>query len=813
MTFRIMDLCRGDGKGYINISISDEKGEWFTASAVASNGREIPCAVYDMAIPGEDIHVAMRNGNLTSLDERQIVVAVPLLDETTLVVYIYDNYSEKPIWSFPFVPLWSKVRSRLTYRMRPHEAARIRGIDQIRLEGQPYVFVNGIYPLDIQNKVCRFQAIIPYEKDVSYHAEVFGSNAEPIGQPPIVLEDNIVLSRTDSNDRLRELTFSVVLSTDDMTICIAVIPDNQPSKYGCFTCLLPSMTTSFLEAGRQLECHASVDPNYSEWFKKHRITAAEVRRQQEIVASWNNCPLISIVTPVFKPKPEYLQAMIDSVLAQSYGKFELLLINASGVCPEVDAVLNRIVDNRVRVFQIDNSGISGNTNFGIKHAVGDYIAFIDHDDVIEADALYRYVSKIRQNPKVDLLYCDEDHLRENEYFWPTFKPAFNPDLLYTHNYITHMLMISRYVLNQVELSSPAVDGAQDYDLTLKCSEYARAIENVPYMLYHWREHSDSTSVNMSSKPYAITAGRIALQSHFERMQIDVEVKDRQQSCAYRIEYKYTPKISIIIPTKDHIDLLRTCVDSILNRTKYDNYEIICVENNSIEDETFSFYEKLCNKEPKIRVIHWPGVGFNYSAICNFGAKYATSDILLFLNNDTEVIEENWMSAMVGRFLRKEVGIVGAKLCNYDGLVQHGGIWVVPGGCDYMNSNLSRYAAGYMNLLRFPSDCAAVTGACQMIRKKVFEDVGGFDEDLAVSFSDVDICLKAKKLGYLTVFEPDALLFHRESSSRGRDESDPKKLRRMETEKYIFFKRWSGLSRGYFMNINLNQYDGHFKISS
>jgi GT2 family glycosyltransferase len=767
---------------------------------------------------GEDPEIAARAGAVVqdqSMNARVFAVAVPLLDDTKLAVDMFDDpAAEQTVFSFPFSPLASKIKSRLLYRRHHNEAMQLRDIDQRRFSGQPYVYVTGIYCLTADAVTCRFHATVPYEAGARYEAFVVDAAGNSVGANMQMLEDCVVSDRHDRHSMLRELSYSVRLRGSDRTLCVNVVQHGAPAAQGCFACLWPSDVDGFTNGATEELRHASQDPQYPEWFERHRATPADVIRQRRRCSQWDNRPLISIVTPVFRTPAAYLRAMIASVLAQSYGRFELILVNVSGVYPAVDAVLAEFDDPRIRVIVAENLSISENTNVGIEAAEGDYLAFVDHDDTIEPDALYRYMSVVQEDPQTDLMYCDEDHLKTDHYEWPTFKPDFNPDLLYTHNYITHMLMVSRHALSQIELSGPEVAGAQDYDLTLKCSQVARSIHNVPYMLYHWREHANSTSVSIGSKPYAVEAGSIALHKHFERMGLDVAVHDRAVPCTYAVDYQsqQKPLISIIIPTKDHADMLSVCLESIVDKTAYDNYEIVCVENNSTDDATFEYYEEIQRRSQRIRVVTWPGQGFNYSAICNFGASQCKGDIMLFLNNDTEVINGDWLGSMVNFFGRPDVGVVGAKLYNYDGLVQHGGVLVVPGGLDYINQNFSENGTGYMNLLRFPSDMAAVTGACQMISRKVFDEVGGFDEDFAVSLNDVDICLKAKQHGYVTVFDPDASLYHRESSSRGRDDLDVRKLKRLENEKFRFFSAWPNLERGHFVNINLDQYNGHFKIA-
>lgn len=817
MNYRILDECRGNGKGYIKLLASGVSVDKLYASAVASNGRELVCAIYEMPRNGEDRDVAALHGADTGVygeDARLFVVAVPLLDGVDLSVRVFEGVSHgEPVFRFVFKPVESKIRSRLLYKRHPNRASQIRDIDQRRLSGQPFVYVTGIYYLTPTEVVCRFHATIPYEPDAKYEAFVVDASAHPVGTNLVVLEDSVVPDPHNPLLRLRELGYSIGLHGSDRTLCINVHRIGAPFSDGCFTCILPPEVDGFTRGATEELRYASQDPQYHQWFERHRATPSDIIRQRESCMSWENTPLVSIITPVFRTPESFLRAMIVSVLAQSYEHFELILVNASGVCPQVDRVLSEFHDSRIHVVTCENKSISENTNVGIAAAQGDYLAFVDHDDTIEPDALYRYMLTVREDPETDLLYCDEDHLRDGEYEWPIFKPDFNADLLYAQNYITHMLMVSSYALSRVELSGPEVNGAQDYDLTLKCSEVARSIHNVPYMLYHWREHSNSTSAGIESKSYAITGGAVAVKNHFKRVGLNVEVEERSVACTYKTspQLDVHPRVGIIIPTKDHVNLLSACVESVLAKTDYDNYDIICVENNSTSKETFSYYQDIQRLHKNVHVVTWPGTGFNYSAICNFGAAQSDADLLLFLNNDTEIINPDWLTSMVGFFERPEVGVVGAKLYNFDGLTQHAGIWVVPGRVDYMNLNFSKNGAGYMNLLQIPSDVAAVTGACQMVRRPLFEKIGGLDEELAVALNDVDLCLKADQQGYLVVFDPDANLYHHESSSRGHENRDVRTYKRFDQERYRFLDRWSGVERGRFMNINLNQYDGHFKI--
>ena len=807
-------FCRGEGRGYLELIFEDAANidtNRFIALAVLNDGETIPCPLYWP----DETETAWRN-SVT----RRAVLVFPLLDGAgmTLTVSYRDN-TEHALLSYPIDVFKSKIRSRLTYKLHADDAYAIRDIDQRLRPSGGRAEVTGIYDDGKGGCVLRLAATIPFRDGARYALTAFDRSGARLDLNSVTLEDAVVPASSDRSVQEHRMTFSLPLGEYHDVICLRVQSEDKPTD-GAFACLWPPMFDRIHNDCRNELRHASLDPGYDAWLRSHRATAADIERQRSVIAQWDEQPLVSLVCVVFRTPERYLRELLRSVLMQSYENFELVLVNVSGSdCVDVNSVLASIQDGRIRVITAENKSIADNTNVGIRECRGDYIAFVDHDDLIEPDALYRYVSVIREHPNVDLLYCDEDKLDDatGRYEWPVFKPAFNRDLLYSYNYITHMLMVSRRALERVGLSSSDVAGAQDYDLTLKCSEVAREIHNVPYMLYHWRKHAGKVE---SADSRATDSGRLALQRHFDRRGIDATVTASTASSGrYDVRYYFErqPKVSIVIPTKDHFDLLSTCLNSVFGRTSYDGeYEIIVIENNSTEPQTFAYYERLKREHDNVQVVRWQGKGFNYSAICNFGAKHTTGDILLFLNNDTEVISSDWLTSMVGFFTRPEVGVVGAKLLYRDGLVQHGGIWVSPGGCHYLNQRYGASENGYMGTLQCPSDCAAITGACQMIRRSVFEQIGGFNEELVVVLNDVDLCLHSNEAGYLTVFDADALLYHNEFSSRGHDELDPVKEARAVDEQMRFYARWNKQligDRGRYFNLNLDQYNGHFKIRS
>ena len=395
-------------------------------------------------------------------------------------------------------------------------------------------------------------------------------------------------------------------------------------------------------------------------------------------------PLISILVPVYRTPIPFLADMIDSVRAQTYGNWELCIANADPSCREVGDYLRTVCaeEPRIKVKDVpENEGIAQNTNAALSIASGEYIGFLDHDDLLTADALYEMVKCMNEREDVEVLYSDEDKITSDsrEYFAPHFKPDFNLDLLRSNNYFCHFVVAKKELILQVGAFRGAFNGAQDYDLVLRLVEQAKAVGHVPRILYHWRVHKASTADNPMSKMYAYDAGKRAIEEHLKRCGQEAEVSHTKDLGFYRVKYalRERPLVSILIPNKDQADTLGQCIRSIREKTGYSNYEIIVIENNSVEEETFSYYEEL-QKDEQVRVVYWKDE-FNYSAINNFGAGYARGEYLLFLNNDIEVIDADWLEELLANCEREEVGIVGAKLYYPDDTVQHAGIVVGIGG--------------------------------------------------------------------------------------------------------------------------------------
>ncbi len=555
-------------------------------------------------------------------------------------------------------------------------------------------------------------------------------------------------------------------------------------------------------------------------------TPEQTERQKN--TKFDNMVKISILVPLYNTPINFLDEMLMSVVNQTYQNWELCLADGSdkehdyvGIrCQEYLAKDKRIVYKKLAV----NEGISGNTNECYAMATGEYIGLFDHDDVLHPAALYEYVKVINEQG-ADYIYCDETTFKGdsiNNMITLHFKPDFAPDNLRANNYICHFSVFSRKLLEGTELFRSGFDGSQDHDMILRLTANAKKVVHVPKLLYYWRSHKASTASDISAKPYAIAAAKGAVADHLTRCGFkNFAIKStRAFDTIFEIRYEIQSedKISILIPNKDHIEDLRRCIDSIQARSTYENYEIVIIENNSENKETFDYYQTL-EKQDKITVVTYKGE-FNYSRINNFGAGYANGKYLLLLNNDTQVISMNWLEAMLMYAQRPDVGAVGAKLYYGDRTIQHAG--VVVGLGEHRTAGHTHYKInydnlGYMGKLCYAQNVSAVTGACMMVKKSIYDALGGLDETFAVALNDVDFCLRIREKGYLNVFTPFAELYHFESASRGIDVVDETKAKRYEEESALFRERWKELlAKGdpyYNRNFSLDHSDYSLRVDT
>ena len=488
--------------------------------------------------------------------------------------------------------------------------------------------------------------------------------------------------------------------------------------------------------------------------------------------------------------------MIDSIIEQTYPNWELCIADGSPKGHSVEKILKKYAeaDSRIRYKVLgENLGIAGNTNAAMDMATGDFIVLADHDDRMTPDALFECAKAINENPETDVIYSDEDKLDMDggALFDPHFKPDFNPDLLTSVNYICHLFVVKKLLVTWVGGFRQEFDGAQDYDFIFRCTERAKRIHHIPKVLYHWRCHQDSTASNPESKLYAFEAGSRAIMAHYDRMGIPAEKVEKGVDYGiYHTTFRIPgePLVSVIIPNKDHTVDLDNCIRPMITKGTYKNLEFIVVENNSTDPKTFEYYEKIQKEFPQVHVVRWERE-FNYSAINNFGVKYAKGSYLLFMNNDIELIAENFVEEMLGFCQREEVGAVGARLLYEDDTIQHAGVVVGFGGiAGHTFIGLHKAENSYFHRAMCAQDYSAVTAACMMSKKSVFEKAGGFSEELAVAFNDIDYCMKVRAQDKLVVYAPYAVLHHYESKSRGLEDT-PEKIARFNREIATFAKKW------------------------
>lgn len=519
------------------------------------------------------------------------------------------------------------------------------------------------------------------------------------------------------------------------------------------------------------------------------------RREQEENAQFPKDIKFSVLVPLYNTPDSFLKAMIESVQAQTYKNWELCLADGSDSEHSfVGEICKKYADGdrRIKYEKLErNLGISENTNACIRMATGEYIALFDHDDLLHPSALYEVMRAICEHG-ADFIYTDENTFSEEprDAYNPHFKPDFSPDTLRSYNYICHLSAFSRELLDSVGYFRSEYDGSQDYDLILRLTEKAKKVFHIRKILYYWRAHKNSVAQDVGAKPYTVTAAKKALAAHLERCGLKGEVLDSSVPTTYHIKYEIdgNPLISVIIPNKDHTDDLEVCLKSLYEKSSYKNFEVIIVENNSTEKETFEYYEAIAQKHGNVKIVKWEG-NFNYSAINNFGVNYANGEFILLLNNDVEIINGSCLEEMLMFAQRKDVGAVGAKLYYSDDTVQHAGVILGLGGtAGHAHKHFGRSHPGYMARASIAQNLSACTAACLMMRRDVFDEVGGLDESFEVAFNDVDLCMKIRKKGYLVVFTPYAELYHYESKSRGND-STPEKLERFRGEIDRFKEKW------------------------
>lgn len=584
--------------------------------------------------------------------------------------------------------------------------------------------------------------------------------------------------------------------------------------------------------------------SYQKWYQSHCATSEEIARQRKEIIKWKNVPKISVLMPINQISEEYFRQTLESVQEQSLDNWELCIIDLTQTPFEenkIEAIASSYAscDERIKYKHVEHGERTKEKIACIFAGIsGDYIALVRQGDLLAPNAFYEvamavcspkrirqsgihwesYLEKLEKNTIFqakecgipEFIYTDEDKIKADtsEHCEPYFKPDFSIDLLRSYNYISHLCVIRKTLFEDVGMFVGEFGAEQEYDFIFKCVEKAKRIVHIPKILYHCRMQGELYLENQNRNEYDSNNGRKVVEAHLKRMNVLAEVKQTENVGVYRIKYKSkgTPIVSILIPNKDEVEALKKCLDSIV-KTTYSNLEIIVIENNSILEETFAFYKKLetdgmtnaKGENISVKVVTWKIKGsFNYSAINNYGASFAKGEYLVLLNNDVEILTADWLEEMLGICQRPEVAIVGARLFYPDDSIQHAGIVVGIGGhargvAANMLTGFQRIHEGYLHKATIQANYSAVTAAFMMIRKSVFDEVGTFTEQLAVAFNDVDLCLKARRLGYEIVYNPYVEAYHYESKSRGQEDSE-EKVRRFQTEIEYMRTEWNDILR-------------------
>lgn len=775
-------ICRGDGKIYAKLTLSDcPNPSNIELSSFLEDGNPIPA---DFSV----IDSSLEKGMLS----KTLVVTLPLFTSgsVTLVFSHDDDESHFIRLSIPMVK--AKWDSRFSYRFRKYLCEQIRDFDNnSAYERINFKFIDSIR--DGNSNIVRFNIWMPDRPETDVVFKYYDEASRMFDAQTTLLDDEKHHSSLSEELKIHEMTFSASIPTSISSFCLSAIDNKNHDLFGFYT--LEQHAFDLLKTnGDSMLCNAQVDSSYESWFLARKANPRELKKQRDIVFPIH--PTFSIIVPLYNTPLDVFSSMIDSVTSQSYVNWELVLVNSTPENNELNALIQRrqATDSRIIVITLErNLGITENTNQGMIAASGDFVCFLDHDDCLEPDALFEYCKAVNDNPESDLLYCDEDKIHEDEsHSDPFFKPDLNIDLLRSNNYICHFLCVRKAVLDTIPLATSEYDGAQDHNLILRVVEKARTVTHIPRILYHWRITDNSTASSADTKPYANQAGIRAVQEHLDRLNIPAKVALSRRPFTYDVEYLLAdePLVSIIIPNKDNAKMLEACIQSIIDKSTYSNFEIVIIENNSIEQETFECYKRLQERAECLRIAYWKHE-FNFSKLINFGAEESKGQYLLLLNNDVELITPNWIERMVGLCAREEVGAVGVRLLYRDNTIQHEGVLLErPGGVAvHPYAHIPKKNPGYFAFGDVTRDYSAVTAACMMTKRSDFEEVGGFTEELSVAFNDVDYCLKLRDQDLLVVYTPEVELFHYESTSRGKESTVEKQIRFFRETSYMHY-RWA-----------------------
>ncbi len=563
------------------------------------------------------------------------------------------------------------------------------------------------------------------------------------------------------------------------------------------------------------------EKSYTKWIEQYdTYSRSDLLLIKESIARLNFRPLISVLMPVYDPNSGWLKEAINSVINQIYSNWELCIADDCSTNPEIKSILQvyQNMDQRIKVvYRTENGHISATSNSALKLVTGEYTALLDHDDILPATALYLVAETINKFPDSKLIYSDEDKIDSlGNRTEPYFKCDWNPELFYGQNYISHLGVYSSNILKKIGGFRVGFEGSQDYDLALRFIEQIKSedIIHIPRVLYHWRLHEKSTSFDINSKTYAYSSAVNAINDHFKRINSLSKV-DILKNGLYRLSYPlpdHNPLISIIIPTWNKLELIKKCVDSILHKTHYANYEILIIDNKSDEKEVLTYFARISTNS-KVEWLNYNQV-FNFSSLVNYGVNKARGEYICLMNNDIEVISELWIEEMLSIACQEAVGAVGSKLLFPDKTIQHAGVILGFGGiANHAFKHQSHKTPGYFGRALLTQEMSAVTAACVMVKKSTYDEIGGFNEiDLAIAFNDIDFCIRLKMAGYRNVWTPFAEFYHYESASRGEEDSEEKKARFNKEVDYMNDKWETLLKNDPAYNPNLALYGEDFSLA-
>jgi glycosyltransferase involved in cell wall biosynthesis len=562
-------------------------------------------------------------------------------------------------------------------------------------------------------------------------------------------------------------------------------------------------------------------PDYQAFLQQEAEMTETEESMRQTIGSFPYKPLVSVLVPVYNVDAEWLELCVQSVRKQVYENWELCIVDDCSTKSHIRPMLEKYAseDSRIKVkFRETNGHISRASNDALEMAAGEFIALLDNDDELSPNALYENVKLLNQYPDTDIIYSDEDKITiKGERHSPFFKPDWSPDLLLSQMYTCHLTVYRKSLVEQAGGFRVGFEGSQDYDLMLRVSELTNRIRHIPKILYHWRTIPSSTSMAASSKNYTHWAGLRALEEAVKRRKLAATVHEIEgYSNMYLLRYLPigNPKISIIIPTRNMAEIISNCLQSIFDKTTYNNFEVIVIDNGSDDQENFKLYDEWKKREPQRFAVYEYDIPFNYSKINNYGVSKATGELVLLLNNDVEVITPDWLTEMAGQAIRPEIGVVGACLYYPDNTVQHGGVILGIGGvANHSHKHFSAEHPGYFGRLKVVSNYSAVTGACLMTKKEIYEEVGGLEEILEVAFNDVDFCLKVRERGYYNIWLPHVQLYHHESKSRGAEDTPEKQARFLGEIEYMLQKWGNVLKRDPFYNPNLTYTREDFSLGN